>query len=632
MSRPTGILGTLAALWLAAAPLAAQDGGPFSGPNPWPAIRRERIRTLLPTAMQRTDVDAWVTLLRENANDPLALHLGGENAGAPSAVLVFRTGDAVRTVMLSGFGEAIALRELGLHDSVVVYDAGAGLMAAVAERLVASRARRIAVNSSGTLGIADGLTATQRRALEAALPPAIRARLVSSDALVSQWLAIKLPAEVAIMRRAAALTVQLETEAYATVIPGTTRDHDLATFLKRRMRQLGVEDGWSPAQNPSVNSGPDRGHSHASDRVIQPGDIIQTDFGIKVHGVWVTDIQRFAYVLRPGETAPPPEVQRKWEAGRDGGRAAFDAMRPGVPGSAVDSAQRLRMAQAGSATVPWGTGHPVGYWAHDVGPGLNRRSRGLLAEGMTFAFDGFHAWTLPGGDGTWGNGSKTISVEEMAVITATGAEYLVPPQQELILIRGAAPPPPATFFLTSRGPGDGANLGGLAGADRHCASLAQAAGLATTRWAAYLSAAATDSTPAVHARDRIGTGPWTNTRGTLIARNVDDLHSELATLTKAASLTETGEPVNGRGDQPNRHDILTGSTRDGRLMTGADDTTCRNWTSNADTGSARVGHHDRTGGGEHPTSWNSAHASRGCGQANLRATGGDGLFYCFGFN
>jgi Xaa-Pro aminopeptidase len=152
--------------------------------------------------------------------------------------------------------------------------------------------------------------------------------------------------------------------------------------------------------------------------------------------VWVTDIQRFAYVLRPGETAPPADVQQQWESARQGGRAAFDAMRPGVTGAAVDSAQRVVMAGARSATVPWGTGHPVGYWAHDVGPGLNRRSQAFLEVGQVFAFDGFFAWTLPGGGGTWGNGSKTISVEEMAVITEGGAEYLIPPQRELVLIGG----------------------------------------------------------------------------------------------------------------------------------------------------------------------------------------------------
>ena len=429
--------------------IAARAPGPFEGPSPWPAIRRARIARLLPAAMREARVDAWVVLLRENANDPLALHVGGENAGAPSAVLVFRQAgaagptagasgdDRVRSVMLAGFGEAIALRELALHDSVVVYDGGAeGLERAIAERLAAADPARIAVNSGGS-GMADGLSWTQRTGLERALGPALAARLVPAEPMVRAWLAVKLPEEVAIMRRAAALTVQLEEEAYAAIVPGVTRDHDLATFLKRRMRELGVEDGWSPAQNPSVNSGPDRGHSHASDRVIQPGDVIQTDFGIKVHGVWVTDIQRFAYVLRPGESAPPPAVERRWRHAVAGGRAAFRAMRPGATGAQVDSAQRLAMAAAGSLPVPWGTGHAVGYWAHDAGPGLNRRETRALAAGHVLAFDGFHAWAFDGRAGAapaWGAGTKTISVEEMAVVTAGGAEYLVPPQERLILV------------------------------------------------------------------------------------------------------------------------------------------------------------------------------------------------------
>ncbi|MGA0919077.1 MAG: alpha/beta fold hydrolase [Gemmatimonadaceae bacterium] len=416
----------------------------FSGPSPWPAIRQERIRTLLPAAMRETGIDAWVSLFRENANDPLALHLGGENAGAPSAVIVTRQGDGVRTVMLAGFGEAIALRELGVHDSVVVTDGSPTALAqAIATRLRAAGAKRIAINSGEASGIADGMSATQRRGLERALGPEWSTRLVSSHELVQAWLAIKLPAEVEIMSRAARLTAQLEEEAYAQVVPGVTRDADIARFLKARIRDLGVEDGWSPSQNPSVNSGPDRGHSHASDRVIQPGDLIQTDFGIRVHGVWVTDIQRFAYVLRPGETAPPDEVQRKWAIAKAGSRAAFTAMRPGATGAQVDSAQRIIMHREGSTTVPWSTGHPVGYWAHDAGPRLNRAERRPLREGMTFAYDGFMAWALPGSDGTtWGMGTKTISVEEMTVITRDGARFLTPPQEELILIstRGPARP------------------------------------------------------------------------------------------------------------------------------------------------------------------------------------------------
>lgn len=423
---------------LGATPLAAQTSTDFTGPSPWPEIRRERITRLLPQAMREASVDAWVSFVRENANDPLALHVGGENAGAPAAVLFFRMGSAVRSVIVTGFGEAIALRELGLHDSVVVYDRGLpeALYQAVAQRLKSANSQRIAINSGGG-PVTDGLSATQRAGLEAALGSEWTRRLVPSAAMVDTWLAIKLPAEVDIMRRAAALTAQLEVEAYATVVPGVTKDSDLARFLKRRMRELGVDDGWSPAQNPSVNSGPDRGHSHASDRVIQYGDFIQTDFGIKVWGVWVTDIQRFAYVLRPGETAPPAEDLRRWDQARAGSRAAFAAMHPGVTGAQVDSAQRVVMNTGGSTAVPWGTGHSVGYWAHDAGPNLNRRETRTLREGMTFAFDGFYAWALPGGSTTWGEGTKTLSPEEMVVITRTGAEWLVPPQDELILIRAS---------------------------------------------------------------------------------------------------------------------------------------------------------------------------------------------------
>ena len=184
-----------------------------------------------------------------------------------------------------------------------------------------------------------------------------------------------------------------------------------------------------------------------------------------------------------------------------------------------------------------------------------------------------------------------------------------------------------TFFLTSRGPGDGANLGGLEGADAHCAMLAEGAGAASgLTWRAYLS---TTGEGGVNARDRIGGGPWHNANGVLVASDVSDLHSENNHLSKENSITETGEVISGRGDDVNRHDIITGSTPDGMAAMGDDDTTCSNWTSNSSDGSALVGHHDRVGGGANPTSWNASHGSRGCGQEDLRGTGGDGLFYCF---
>ena len=186
-----------------------------------------------------------------------------------------------------------------------------------------------------------------------------------------------------------------------------------------------------------------------------------------------------------------------------------------------------------------------------------------------------------------------------------------------------------SFFLTSAGPGDGAALGGLQGADAYCQSLAAAVGSGdATTWHAYMSATATADAAAVNARDRIGTGPWYNHAGVQIASDVTNLHSENNNLTRETVLNERGGRTNGRGDDPNRHDILTGSLMDGNAVPGDEDTTCNNWMSNGE-GSAMVGHFDRDGGGANPTSWNSAHPSSGCGQEDLQGTGGDGLFYCF---
>ncbi len=209
----------------------------------------------------------------------------------------------------------------------------------------------------------------------------------------------------------------------------------------------------------------------------------------------------------------------------------------------------------------------------------------------------------------------------VGAVTLAGALLLgarhVPPQD-----------PPMSFFITSVGSGNGADLGGLAGADAHCQRLAAAVGAGDRTWRAYLSTAATASAETVHARDRIGTGPWYNAKGVPVAESVSHLHGDDNHLDKETALTEAGAVVNGRGDRPNMHDILTGSDLDGTAYTAEGTTTCDGWTSSGE-GSARVGHHDRTGGGERPTSWNSAHNSRGCSQEALQSSGGNGLFYCF---
>jgi Xaa-Pro aminopeptidase len=407
--------------------------------SPWSGIRQARIQKLLPQAMQLAGIDAWLVICRENNNDPLAVHVGGENAGGTAAFMFFLEGDRVASIALSPWGETTALRDVGLHDQVIEFERGGSVWKLIAQQLVSASPQKIGVNCSSR-NIADGLSCTQRIELEKALGPQLSARLVSAEDLVAEWLSVKLPEEVEIMRQAGKLTVQLQIEAYRTVVPGKTRDSDVARYIKGRMAELGVEDSWSPDQNPNVNSGIPRGHSSATDKVIQPGDFIQTDFGIKVYGIWCTDYQRFAYVLAPGETEPPAEALQKWDNAKRGSRIVLAAMKPGVRGYDVDKAQREWMQHTGSLPVKWGTGHPVGYWAHDIGPYLgggqyqkppSGDALRVLRPGQTFAYDGFFCWEI---DHEGGKAEKMISVEEMAVVTPDGAEYLIPPQEELVLI------------------------------------------------------------------------------------------------------------------------------------------------------------------------------------------------------
>lgn len=224
---------------------------------------------------------------------------------------------------------------------------------------------------------------------------------------------------------------------------------------------------------------------------------------------------------------------------------------------------------------------------------------------------------------TWIRASLATGLFGMVIIA--GSSRALAQQQQ-------APPPPMGFFVTSVGVGNGGNLGGLDGADKHCQTLAAAAGAGNRTWRAYLSTAAAGGQPAVYARERIGTGPWYNAKGQLIARDVADLHGDIErdrnNIRKPTALNEKGGEVKGVGDMPNEHDMLTGSDSHGRIPIGAAQVlTCNNWTSNADTDRALLGHHDRLGGGT--ASWNAAHMSAGCSQPALVKTGGAGLFYCF---
>ena len=219
---------------------------------------------------------------------------------------------------------------------------------------------------------------------------------------------------------------------------------------------------------------------------------------------------------------------------------------------------------------------------------------------------------------------KTVVFIAAAVIAASAQA------QEKKAAKAAAKGP-MSFFVTSVGKGNGADLGGLEGADAYCSSLAKAAGSKETNWKAYLSTALPGGDAGVNARDRIGKGPWYNAKGVMVARNVNDLHSGKANINKQTALDEKGNPIKGRGETPNEHDILTGSDPMGMYSTAGGDTTCGNWSKSTEDGSAIVGHHDLQGlkDTRHMKSWNSSHGSRGCSQDQLKASGGAGLFYCF---
>lgn len=406
--------------------------------DPWPAIRRERIEKLLPVAMDAATVDAWVIFSRENHSDPLARHVGGEHAGRLTAFVFTRVPSGVESHVIAPPTEVITLGEQLTHARVVAGGAGESAFQLVAAYLRRKTPAAIAINKS-ELTVADGLTATQYEQLIAALGPDLARRLTSSEELVHRWLAVKLPAEIEIMQKAGTLTSLLEYEAFDTVIPGITTNLDLQRYLRRRVEELELGHAWE--DNPGIQSGLDRGRGSDAKRVIIPGDIIDIDFGIKVYDTWCTDVQRFAYVLGPGETTLPPQIRKAWDAARQSSRKMVAAMRPGVAGWQIDRVQVEWMESQGSLRHWAGTGHSVGYWAHDVGPSISGYSKDgpprnagarILEPGMVFAFDGNFVWTA---EDAGQKGTRSITLEEMAAVTASGAEYLTPVQEELVLIK-----------------------------------------------------------------------------------------------------------------------------------------------------------------------------------------------------
>ncbi|MFQ5724583.1 MAG: M24 family metallopeptidase [Terriglobia bacterium] len=399
------------------------------------ALRQQRVNELLPRAMAEHGIDLWLVFTRENARDPIAEDVGGGQVVARSAFLFAHTADGYRKIAVVASYDVAPVEESGIYDEVIAYR-GKGIKPHLQRLFRELNPQRIGVNISRDIPLADGLTVGMRNYLEETLGPAYAERFVSAEKLIVSFRGRRLPEEVAILREAARYTDRIIREALSekVITPGRTTENDVAEFLRRRTAEFGATVPFI-----SVVVGPVRGHGGPSDRVIQPGDLVRIDFGI-THRGYSTDIQRTAYVLRPGESEPPAELQRMWEVCRRATDAAIAAMRPGVTGNSIDTVARNTLLEAGYEGYPHAAGHPIGFDVHDVGPLLGpdwpeRYGSTVhlkLEEGQTFAVEPIlYADYAPVG------GQINIGLEEDVVITAEGAERLHPRQDQLILIRSS---------------------------------------------------------------------------------------------------------------------------------------------------------------------------------------------------
>ena len=319
-----------------AAPLGAAGGGVAVSAD----VLRERVEELLPSAMQAHDVDLWLVFTREEAADPLAADLGGGDAVARMALLFDRSQEGLRKTAIAASYDVVPLEETGIYDEVLSYKSE-GIKPHLKNFVTALDPQRIAVNVSRDMPIADGLTAGMRNYLEEVLGEDIAARFVSSEPLVASFRGRRLPSEVKILREAARHTDRFIRTALsrAVITPGVTSERDVGAYLRSQTAEVGATVPFI-----SVVAGPSRGHADPSGRVIHPGDLVRIDFGITLNG-YSTDLQRTAYVLRAGESAPPPQILKMWETARKAADLQIAAMKPGVSGTEIDAIARSLFEQ-----------------------------------------------------------------------------------------------------------------------------------------------------------------------------------------------------------------------------------------------------------------------------------------------
>jgi Xaa-Pro aminopeptidase len=399
-------------------------------------------RYLLP-ALRRSGANAWLLLTRESTPDPLAFDVAAESAVGRAACLFVDRGDHLDRVAIVASFDTDAFEKSGLYTRVVGYGKeGAG--PALKAEIETYSPKVIAVNQSRDAPLADGLTAGNLQWLRDTLGPDFSKRLVPAEPLLMSFRSRKTPAEVAKLRAAVRKTEAILAEALtpAVIQPGRTTEKDVADFIRKRRREMGLGPSWQEERDPNVMAGAARGHSAASTAVISHGAVVRIDGGADDEG-YKTDIQRLAYVLRPGEKEAPFEVQKAFDTVKAANRAAAAALKPGVKGTDVDTAGRKVITDAGYAEFVHATGHPIGFATHDLGPGLapdwpdryGKSGSYLIEKDQVFAIEPSLLTELP-----WMLGASVgFGLEEDYVVTETGSEPLGTLQESLILIPSATP-------------------------------------------------------------------------------------------------------------------------------------------------------------------------------------------------
>ncbi|HJZ13184.1 MAG TPA: Xaa-Pro peptidase family protein [Acidobacteriota bacterium] len=402
------------------------------------AIRKDKLKQFLPDAMRKHQIDCWIVLTREYVQDPIAEDLAAGGPTARAAMIFTDEGERVWALGIFASYDVDTPTRSGIYDQIISYGSE-GLKPHLENFFKMRKPKKIAVNISKDAPLADGLTAGMLDYLmQAAGSSYDRSDFVSAEPVIVEWRGKKTSREIEILRVAVKATEEIIAETFspAVIQPGKTTELDLANFVKEKLKKMNVTEAWEPDGCPSINTGVSRGHSSPGKAVIQPGHLLTIDFGIKLDG-YCTDIQRTAYILQPGEKQPPDNIQKMWKTNVKAVELGFAAMQPKNTGNDVDRIARKTITDAGYQEYQHGTGHPIGYITHEVGPLLGPNWPERYGDKVFLRLEPNQVFALEPAvfvDSKELGGQMRIGIEEDVLITEKGPEWLSTPQKQLILI------------------------------------------------------------------------------------------------------------------------------------------------------------------------------------------------------